>query len=128
MSSHKVSCQRSSSPIIDAACLASNAIDLIDYGQDASELGYVHIIQSFHRFLIDHLCSEGDAFPAANPVVVKKPEPRVEPPAAPITQLLGIDAKNIITCLYCKAMREKDNMSHIVDLVYPRKASSLMVY
>ena len=43
------------------------------------------------------------------------------PAAAPITQLLGIDAKNVITCLSCKAVREKENMTHIVDLVYPRK-------
>lgn len=41
--------------------------------------------------------------------------------AAPITQLLGIDGKNIITCSSCAAVREKENMTHIVDLAYPRK-------
>jgi PAB-dependent poly(A)-specific ribonuclease subunit 2 len=104
---------------------AYNAIDLVDYGQDAADVDYVLMIQSFHRFLFEHLSSEGNAFPR-NPVIVAKPGQSPAPSnstSSPITQLLGIDAKNIITCSNCGTIREKENMTHIVDLVYPRKVS-----
>lgn len=101
---------------------ASNKIDLIDYGRE-TEVDHSHIIQSFHRFLVDHLSSEGNAFPH-NPVLLKPPgfvpDP-YNPAAAPITQLMGIDAKNIITCVHCKAVRTKENVTHIIELIYPRK-------
>lgn len=102
------------------------------------------MIQSFHRFLIDHLSSEGNSFPH-NPLIFQhspshsastayQPDtnpntsPSLSPAAAPVTQLLGIDAKNIIVCLSCKAVREKENMTHVVDMIYPRKARlSLLV-
>jgi hypothetical protein len=102
--------------------LASNAIEIIDYGGRKVETDYAHVIQSFHRFLVDHLSSEGNAFPH-NPMIVKHASSLDvhSPAAAPVTQLLGIDAKNVITCLSCKAVREKENMTHIVDMIYPRK-------
>ncbi|EPQ58579.1 hypothetical protein GLOTRDRAFT_35919 [Gloeophyllum trabeum ATCC 11539] len=101
---------------------AQNAIELIDYGRDAPDTNYAHTIQSFHRFLIDHISSEGNAFPH-NPSLVPSAfaGSASSPAAAPITQLLGIDGKNIITCMNCKAVREKENMTHMVDMIYPRK-------
>ena len=45
-----------------------------------------------------------------------------------MTQLLGIDGKTVITCLGCNATREKENMTHIVDLMYPRKVRVNGVY
>ena len=43
------------------------------------------------------------------------------PAVAPVTHLLGIGAKNIIVCPSCKAVGEKENMAHVVDIIYPRK-------
>lgn len=103
--------------------LASNAIGLIDYGRGPTEVDYAHMIQTFHRFLIDHLSSEGNTFPH-NPLLLKSSLSKYDSytaAAAPITQLLGIDAKNVITCMSCKAVREKENMTHMVDLTYPRQ-------
>jgi hypothetical protein len=101
---------------------ATNALQLIDYGVKTD---YAHTIQSFHRFLIDHLSSEGNVFPH-NPVLLKN-HPNsfqpLSPAAAPVTQLLGVDARNVITCMSCKAVREKENMTHVVDLIYPRKVT-----
>ncbi|KAF9456453.1 ubiquitin carboxyl-terminal hydrolase-domain-containing protein [Collybia nuda] len=102
---------------------ASNAIELIDYGRDVAEVDYAHKIQIFHRFLIDHLSSEGNAFPENPSLLINSPS-RGELAAAPITQLLGVDGKNLVTCLSCKAVREKENMTHIIDMVYPRKTSN----
>jgi len=101
---------------------AENAIDIIDYGREPTEVDYAHMIQSFHRFLLDHLSSEGNTFPHNPHIFVSfdKSDYNV-PAAAPITQLLGIDAKNVITCTNCHAIRDKENMTHIVDLLYPRK-------
>jgi PAB-dependent poly(A)-specific ribonuclease subunit 2 len=114
---------------VGALAQASNAIELIDYGREPTETDYAHMIQSFHRFLIDHLSSEGNTFPH-NPVLLPNPSVNYDnsPAAAPITQLLGIDAKNVITCMSCKAVREKENMTHIVDLIYPRKVCVSLLY
>ncbi|KAJ6488514.1 ubiquitin carboxyl-terminal hydrolase-domain-containing protein [Mycena vitilis] len=101
---------------------SSNAIELIDYGREPTEVDYALMIQSFHRFLLDHLSSEGNTFPH-NPQILKSPSPNQSallPVAAPVTQLLGIDAKNLITCMNCKVVREKENMTHVIDLTYPR--------
>lgn len=101
---------------------SQNQIELIDYGREPTEVDYAHMIQSFHRFLVDHLSLEGNSFPH-NPRLIHQPfqEDTHSPAAAPITQLLGIDAKNVITCMSCKAVREKENMTHVVDMVYPRR-------
>ncbi|KAJ6606431.1 ubiquitin carboxyl-terminal hydrolase-domain-containing protein [Mycena vulgaris] len=99
---------------------SSNAIELIDYGREPTEVDYALMIQSFHRFLLDHLSSEGNTFPH-NPLILKNPSlNHASLVAAPATQLLGIDAKNLITCMNCKVVREKENMTHIIDLTYPR--------
>lgn len=102
--------------------LVSNAIDLVDYGREPTELDYAHMIQSFQRFLFEHLIFEGND-PSSNLIIVKGSSyehNQPNPPPAPITQLVGIDAKNAVTCLHCGATRSKDNMIHIVDLIYPR--------
>jgi hypothetical protein len=119
---------------------AQNQLELIDYGREPTEVDYAHMIQSFHRFLIDHLSSEGNSFPH-NPIVFHHPPPSTmfqadthtnkntsthSPAAAPVTQLLGIDGKNIIVCLSCKAVREKENMTHVIDMVYPKKVCFLL--
>ncbi|KAH9843028.1 ubiquitin carboxyl-terminal hydrolase-domain-containing protein [Rhodofomes roseus] len=104
----------------------NNAIELIDFGRETAELSYAHMIQSFHRFLVDHLSSEGNSFPH-NPVLIPSPAMSpglISPAPAPITQLVGIDAKNVITCSNCKAVREKENMTHVIDMIYPRKPLS----
>ncbi|OBZ75634.1 PAB-dependent poly(A)-specific ribonuclease subunit PAN2 [Grifola frondosa] len=103
----------------------NNAIELIDYGRESAELNYAHMIQSFHRFLVDHLSTEGNSFPH-NPSLLPDilPANLLSPAPAPITQLLGIDAKNVITCSNCKAVREKENLTYIIDMLYPRKPPS----
>lgn len=110
--------------------LALNAIELIDYGRDSVDMDHSHMIQSFHRFLMDHLSTESNAFPH-NPSLISSPfspppgqEGMHQPAAAPVTQLLGLDGKNIMMCTYCQAVREKDNLTHVVDMIYPRKVRS----
>ncbi len=78
-------------------------------------------IQTFHRFLIEHMSQEGNTFPH-NPIINTSVDDS-RPPAAPVTQLFGIDGRNLITCLDCNATREKEMMTHVIDLTYLRKAS-----
>ncbi|KAF5381095.1 hypothetical protein D9615_003865 [Tricholomella constricta] len=122
-----INCQSSNfCKTVGVLAQASNAIELIDYGRDSAEVDYAHKIQIFHRFLIDHLSSEGNTFPN-NPFLLTKSLSQSIPhslSAAPVTQLLGINGKNLITCSSCRAVREKDNMTHVVDLTYPRKGPS----
>ncbi|KAI0350212.1 hypothetical protein OH77DRAFT_1431210 [Trametes cingulata] len=97
-----------------------NAIELIDYGRESADLTYAHMIQMFHRFLVDRLSTEGNSFPH-NPTLLPDAGPADlhSPAPAPITQLLGIDAKNVIVCQSCQAVREKENMTHLIDMIYP---------
>ncbi|KAH8102953.1 PAB-dependent poly-A-specific ribonuclease subunit PAN2 [Cristinia sonorae] len=101
-----------------------NLIEIVDYGRESTNTNHAHMIQSFHRFLVDNLTSEGNAYPQ-NPWLIPPPAGTASDPApAPITQLLGIDAKNVIICTNCHAIREKEQMLHVVDLAYPRKPPS----
>ena len=99
---------------------ASNMIELIDYGRQQSETDYSNMVQLCHRFLIDHFSSEGNSFPN-NPVLLRRASTLSgSPPAAsPITQLMGINTTNTTICLNCKAVRQKENMIHVVDMIYP---------
>ena len=103
--------------------VASNALEIIDYGRDSATVDNAHRIQTFHRFLLEHLQTEGNMFPH-NPLLFNSsstPSEVYSLAAAPITQLFGVDGKNIITCMNCKAVREKENITHVIDLTYPRK-------
>ena len=102
--------------------IASNAIELIDYGREAAGVDYAQKIQAFHRFLVDHLSSEGNASPH-NPTLLPRVFHSQSSSPAPISQLIGVDGKNIITCSHCKDVREKANLIHVIDLVYSRKVS-----
>ncbi|KJA18541.1 hypothetical protein HYPSUDRAFT_144864 [Hypholoma sublateritium FD-334 SS-4] len=105
---------------VGVLALASNAIEIIDYGREGKGIDYVQKIQTFHRFLVDHMSSEGNYFP--NNPFLQPTSSRSIPAASPITQLLGIDGVNHIICSACKRVRDKHNLTHIVDLVYPKKA------
>jgi Ubiquitin carboxyl-terminal hydrolase len=48
--------------------------------------------------------------------------------SAPITQLIGVDAKNVVTCDRCKSVREKENMTHILELTYTRKVPNALLH
>lgn len=77
---------------------------------------YAQIIQSFHRFFVDHLVVEGDMAPS-NPAIV--PDMNSYSPS-PLTQLVGISVKTDTMCLSCRDTRTKHNVTHILDMVYPR--------
>ncbi|PSS06529.1 hypothetical protein PHLCEN_2v3677 [Hermanssonia centrifuga] len=97
-----------------------NLIELMDYGRESTDHNYGHMIQAFHRFLVDTLSLEGNTYPY-NPWLVPPPPNVSYPAAAPITQVIGVDAKNVIICTNCQAVREKGNMMHVIDMIYPRK-------
>ncbi|THG96777.1 hypothetical protein EW026_g5119 [Hermanssonia centrifuga] len=103
-----------------------NLIELMDYGRESADHNYGHMIQAFHRFLVDTLSLEGNTYPY-NPWLIPPPPNVSYPAAAPITQVLGVDAKNVIICTNCQAVREKENMMHVIDMIYPRKGMIVQV-
>ncbi|KAF9453246.1 hypothetical protein P691DRAFT_801586 [Macrolepiota fuliginosa MF-IS2] len=112
--------------VVGALAQAANAIELIDYGRESTDVDYAHKIQVFNRFLIDHLSNESSSSPA-NPILIKRSSlyaTRDASVASPVTQLMGLDGKNVVTCMSCKNTREKEGMTHIVDLMYPRKQTN----
>jgi Ubiquitin carboxyl-terminal hydrolase len=103
---------------------AVHAIELIDYGGDLAETNYARIIQTFHRFLVDHLVVEDEGYPN-NPSLLP-PDPSLPQRTAtlqPIAQLLGMYSRNAFVCTYCKAVREKAQITFVIDLIYPRKVN-----
>jgi PAB-dependent poly(A)-specific ribonuclease subunit 2 len=103
--------------------LAVNAIELIDYGGDLAEANYVHMIQMFHRFLVDHLAVE-DVYennPTLLPPDASFPQRTADSP--PIAQLFGMYCRTAVACTYCKTVKEKEQVTFVVDLIYPRKVN-----
>lgn len=101
---------------------AVNAIELIDYGGDTAETDYANMIQMFHRFLLDHLSVEEQ--PDPNNLSLLPPDPAFPQRTAtspPITQLLGMYSQSSFTCTYCKAAREKEQITFVIDLIHPPK-------
>lgn len=85
------------------------------------------MIQTFDRFFVDHLSVESNLFFPNNPVIDRRSESR-SPTPAPVTQLMGIDAKTVVTCLHCKTTREKENMTHVLDMVYPKRVGRYAIF
>lgn len=114
-------------------------MSLIEYGREPGDSDYASKIQTFNRFLIDQLTLEGNNFPqnprliassmSMTPTTVSSSSSQtfLAPAAAPITQLLGIDAKTIIHCDNCGARREKEIMTHVLDILYPKDNGELML-
>lgn len=95
---------------------------LVDRSVDGEHSDYASMIQTLNRFILEEFATEGNAGPD-NPRLLD--QPHLRPGAPPITQLLGIDAKTVTACTNCGFSRDKDIMSHAVDMVYPRKVCSL---
>lgn len=96
----------------------------MDYGREGTEVDYAQKIQTFHRFLIDRMKSEAST-PTQNPALLPYGMPPQYPSISPITQILGIAGQNVIMCYTCKGIRETHHVTHIVDLVYPKKVRRL---
>ena len=102
--------------------VAVNANELIDYGVDLAETNYARTIQIFHRFLLDNLAVEEEFYP--NNLSLLPPDPSFPQRTAtspPITQLLGMYSRNTSMCTYCTVTREKEQVTFVIDLIYPRK-------
>ncbi|EJD46063.1 hypothetical protein AURDEDRAFT_87257 [Auricularia subglabra TFB-10046 SS5] len=104
---------------------AAAAMGIVDFEYDTAKgerTDYVGMIQQFNRFLTEQMAGEGNAFPL-NPHIVppKVVDGVVQPAKATLTQLMGIDAKDVFECSSCGAQREKDRVTTTVDLMYPRK-------
>ena len=76
----------------------------------------------FHRFLLDHLAVEEESYPVNLSLLRPDPSfPQRTATSPPITQLLGMCSRNTSMCTYCNIAREKEQVTFIVDLIYPRK-------
>lgn len=108
--------------------MTAQSFGLIDRSVDGDNADYAGMIQQLNRFMLDEFAAEGNAFPK-NPHLVPQPEDSSTTAfaGAPITQLLGFDAKTVTTCSSCAFQRDKDLMSHVVDLIYPRKVSGRVI-
>lgn len=104
--------------------ITAQSFGLIDRSVDGENADYASMIQQLNRFILEEFSVEGNAFPH-NPYLIPQLENALSTAfsAAPITQLLGVDAKTVTVCTICGFKRDKDLMSHVVDLVYPRKVS-----
>lgn len=108
--------------VLKLSLAAVNAIELIDYGVDLAETNYARMIQIFHRFLLDHLAVEEEPYPDNPSLLPPDPSfPQHTATSPPITQLLGMYSQNASICTYCEGMREKEQVTFVIDLIYSRK-------
>lgn len=78
------------------------------------------MIQLFNRFIIDHIVPEAGSL--SNPLLLQPQRPaQYGPVPSPITQLLGIESTSTSTCGSCGTSRDKQGLSHLVDMIYPRQ-------
>jgi len=78
------------------------------------------MIQLFNRFMIDHIVPEAGS--PSDPLLLQPQRPAKNGPApSPITQLLGIESTSTSTCGSCGSTKDKQGLSHIVDMIYPRQ-------
>ncbi|KAG8743574.1 poly(A)-specific ribonuclease [Ceratobasidium sp. 414] len=96
----------------------AGALGVVDYQAEGLKREYGAIIQVFNRFLLEEMSTRSDA-PNNNPRLTSTNGPD----KSPVTQLMGIDAQSIVICSACGAVTEKETLSHVVDLMYSRKAS-----
>lgn len=100
--------------------LPASSFGVIDRSVDGEHSDYAAMTQTLNRFLLEEFATEGNASPN-NPLLTA----RAIPTTPSITQLLGIDAKTVATCASCGFSRTKDSLSHVVDIIYPRRVSIL---
>lgn len=78
------------------------------------------MIQLFNRFVIDHIVPEASS--SSNPLLLQTQRPVIHAPVpSPVTQLLGIECTSTSTCGSCGSTKDKQGISHIIDMVYPRQ-------
>ena len=105
---------------VDGNYNTAGSFGVVDYARDGSEPDYVSMIQLFNRFMIDHIVPEASS--PSNPLLFQTRRPVIDAPIpSPMTQLLGIESTSTSTCGSCGSTRDKQGLSHIIDMVYPRQ-------
>lgn len=80
------------------------------------------MIQQFNRFVLEEMAVEGNS--PSNPIIAPGMSIADEgSPPSPVTQMFGIQSETIIECGLCHVVTKRTGMTHLVDLVYPRKVS-----
>lgn len=105
-------------------CVAATALGLIDFSSEsgAAPQEYATMIQQFNRFLMEEMTMEGNMSPNPSILPGSIVGGTVSPPS-PITQLFGIQSKTVISCSNCGSTTDRTSLTHVVDLVYPRRVS-----
>ncbi|CCA66899.1 related to PAN2-component of Pab1p-stimulated poly(A) ribonuclease [Serendipita indica DSM 11827] len=95
--------------------------DVIDYGRETHTVNYGAKIQFFNRFIVENIKVEGNIEPSNPSLAPFRQGIFQDKTPSPLSQLLSIESKSVITCTYCRNSNEKPDSSHIIDLTYPRK-------
>jgi hypothetical protein len=105
---------------VDGTYDTAQSFGVVDYARDGSEPDYVTMIQLFNRFMIDHIVPEASS--PSNPLLLRPQRlGKNDPVPSPITQLLGIESTSTSACGSCGTTKDKQGLSHIIDMIYPRQ-------
>ena len=94
----------------------AKALGIIELNNKMSPYG--NMIQSFNRFLLEQISHESLSF---------KPLPIIKNNGnySPISQLLGIESISVSMCTDgCQSKNFRKGLSHVIELMYPRKPLS----
>src|SRR5258708_35624008 len=81
------------------------------------------MIQQLNRFVLEEFAVEGNSMPLNPRLIPSCSRPILDGAMPLITQVVGVDAPTVTSCANCGQCREKDSISHVIDLMYPRKVN-----
>ena len=90
--------------------------------EDNSTASYSSLIQLFNQFLLDQMANEANSTSTSNPNLLQTVD---TPDPSSISQLFGLHTKTATICPDCGSRSTRDSVKHLLDLVYPRKVSSV---
>ncbi|KAF8333955.1 ubiquitin carboxyl-terminal hydrolase-domain-containing protein [Cantharellus anzutake] len=106
----------------------AHSFGLIDRSTEGQIVDYSRMIQQLNRFVLEEFAVEENTLPG-NPQLIPSRSQQGSGSALPlITQVVGVDAPTLTSCAHCGQQREKESVSHVIDLLYPRKVDKYLTY
>lgn len=100
---------------------SAHSFGLVDRSAEGQIVDYARMIQQLNRFVLEEFSVEGNTASISPRLVPSRSRPASDAALPLITQVVGVDAPTVTSCANCGQRREKDSMSHVIDLIYPRK-------
>ncbi|KAJ3043872.1 poly(A)-specific ribonuclease [Rhizophlyctis rosea] len=101
----------------------ANALGLFEPDLSAAGISYSALIQNFNRFILEQIHQEYG--PDSTIALIRDLPDTLQPPKSVLQQLFGLPIQSTSRCHACETEIGRDSIPFVLDLTYPRKATSL---